>query len=134
MLNNPFESWLAPYSVTNRYLFWVALVGSYVAAIVPQDMAPHIGNLSDKSTHFIAFAVLTLLLRLSYQIGIVWTSFLLLFYAIFIEISQYFTPNRSAELLDVVADVIGIAIGLLLYPLVCKLIFKSSNYKEKPCY
>ena len=40
-------------------------------------------------------------------------SLLLLAYAVFIEVSQLFTPNRSAELLDVVADVIGITIGLL---------------------
>jgi len=39
----------------------------------------------------------------------------MLFYAVFIEVSQYFTPNRSAEFLDVVADAIGIAIGILLY-------------------
>jgi VanZ family protein len=50
------------------------------------------------------------------------TVLLLLFYAVFIEVSQSFTPNRSAELLDIVADVIGITIGLLLYPLFLKVI------------
>jgi VanZ family protein len=45
-----------------------------------------------------------------------WKSILyLLFYACFIEFSQYFTPNRCAEGLDVVADAIGIAIGLIFY-------------------
>ena len=96
-------------------LFWIALVGSYIAAILPQDMAPTLGPLSDKWTHFLAFAVLTLLLRLAYCISSIQTTAVLLFYALFIEFSQYFTPNRCAEVLDVVADAIGIAIGLLLY-------------------
>ncbi len=78
-------------------------------------MAPTLGPLSDKWTHFLAFAVLTLLLRLSYRTPVYQTAALLSFYAVFIEISQYFTPNRCAETLDVVADMIGIAIGLLLY-------------------
>ena len=96
-------------------LFWIALIVSYIAAILPQDMAPTIGPLSDKWTHFLAFAVLTLLLRLAYRISSIQTTAVLLFYALFIEFSQYFTPNRCAEVLDVVADAIGIAIGLLLY-------------------
>lgn len=78
-------------------------------------MAPTLGPLSDKWTHFLAFAVLTLLLRLSYRVSSFQTLFLLSFYGVFIELSQYFTPNRCAEMLDVVADMIGIGIGLLLY-------------------
>ncbi len=105
----------AQYSKEIRYLFWSALIASYILAIIPQDIAPTIGDLSDKTLHFIAFAVLTLLLNLSYQITW-WKSVLyLLFYASFIEFSQYFTPNRCAEWLDIVADTIGIGIGLLLY-------------------
>ena len=50
-----------------KILFWVALIGSYVAAIVPQEVAPHIGSLSDKGIHFIAFAVLTLLFSFAYR-------------------------------------------------------------------
>ncbi|BAF72618.1 VanZ family protein [Sulfurovum sp. NBC37-1] len=98
-----------------KILFWIALVSSYIAAIVPQEIAPTLGPLSDKWTHFLAFAVLTLLLRLSYRTKVLWTVAAMLFYGVFIEISQYFTPNRCAEFLDVVADAIGIAIGLLLY-------------------
>ncbi len=98
-----------------RALFWLALIISYVSAVVPQDIAPTIGSLSDKSIHFIAFAVLTLLLRFSYSITWFQTFLLLFMYAIFIEFSQLFTLNRSAELLDVLADVIGIGIGLLFY-------------------
>ena len=105
-----------------RALFWLALIISYISAIVPQDIAPTIGSLSDKTIHFIAFAVLTLLLRFSYSITWLQTFLLLFMYAIFIEFSQLFTLNRSAELLDVVADVIGIGIGLLFYSLIERVI------------
>jgi len=105
----------AQYSQKIRFTFWLALAVSYIFAIVPQDIAPTIGDLSDKTLHFIAFAVLTLLLNLSYRMAW-WKSIAyLLFYAGFIEFSQYFTPNRCSEWLDIVADGIGIVIGLLLY-------------------
>ncbi len=105
----------AQYSKQIRFFFWSALIGSYILAILPQDMAPEIGNLSDKTLHFIAFAVLTLLLNLSYRMAW-WKSIVyLIFYACFIELSQYFTPKRCAEFLDVAADIIGIGIGLLFY-------------------
>ena len=103
------------YSKQMKILFWIALISSYVLAIIPQEIAPAFQSLSDKSLHFIAFAVLTLLLNLSYRM-VWWKPVLyLLFYAVFIEFSQMFTPNRCAEWLDIVADAIGIALGLFLY-------------------
>ncbi len=101
-----------------RLGFWVALVVSYTLALLPQEMAPQIGRLSDKTIHFYAFGVLTLLLwfayRLRYRVVAVW----LLGYAVLIELSQYFTANRSAEVLDVVADVIGIGMGVAVLRIV----------------
>ena len=118
------------YLLVFRVFFWLALLGSYIAAVVPQDMAPKVGSLSDKSIHFIAFAVLTLLLRFAYSITWFQTFLLLFVYAVFIEFSQFFTPNRSAELLDVVADVIGIGIGLLFYPFIQRLIMSYTKYEH----
>ena len=118
------------YLLVFRVLFWLALIGSYIFAVVPQDMAPKVGSLSDKSIHFIAFAVLTLLLRFAYSITWFQTFLLLFVYAVFIEFSQFFTPNRSAELLDVVADVIGIGIGLLFYPFIQRLIMSYTKYEH----
>jgi len=105
----------AHYSRSVRIIFWFALVASYILALLPQDVAPQFERLSDKTLHFFAFAVLMLLLMLSYRIiwwkGALW----LLGYAIFIELSQACTPTRCSDMIDVVADVIGMAIGLLLY-------------------
>ena len=118
------------YPFVFRTLFWLALIGSYIFAVVPQDMAPKVGSLSDKSIHFIAFAVLTLLLRFAYSITWFQTFLLLFVYAVFIEFSQFFTPNRSAELLDIVADVIGVGIGLLFYPFTKRLIMSDYKYEN----
>ena len=118
------------YPLVFRTLFCLALIISYISAIVPQDIAPTIGSLSDKSIHFIAFAVLTLLLRFAYSITWFQTFLLLFVYAVFIEFSQFFTPNRSAEVLDVVADVIGIWIGLLVYPFIKRLIMSYAKYEH----
>ena len=106
---------LVQYSRNNRILFWLSLSVSYLSAIVPQDVAPTLGELSDKTVHFIAFSVLTLLLFLAYRIVLLRGVLLLLLYGAFIEFSQYFTPNRCAEWLDIVADGIGILLGLVLY-------------------
>jgi len=113
-----------------RALFWLALIISYISAVVPQDMAPKIGSLSDKSIHFIAFVGLTLLLRFAYSVTWFQTLLLLFVYAVFIEFSQLFTLNRSAELLDIVADVIGIGIGLLFYPFIKRLIMSYTKYEH----
>ncbi|SFZ98966.1 hypothetical protein MNB_SV-5-645 [hydrothermal vent metagenome] len=57
-----------------------------------------------------------------------WNSALyLLFYGVFIEFSQYFTPNRCVEFLDIVADSIGIVIGLIIYYLYKKLEAINAN-------
>ena len=88
---------------------------SYIAAVVPQDMAPQIGPLSDKGHHVFAFVILGLLLRLSYRINYWYALLLLLSYGALIEFSQLYAVNRSAELEDVAADLVGSFIGLKLY-------------------
>jgi len=101
--------------VISKIVFWVALLGSYVAAVVPQKVTPHVGELSDKWTHILAFVVLTLLLKFAYKITSLKGFFVLFAFGVWIEVSQYFTLDRSSEFLDIAADATGIGIGLLLY-------------------
>ena len=116
------KSKLYKYRSTFRILFWLALVISYVAAVLPQDMAPSIGSLGDKAHHVFAFVVLGLLLRLAYQVNYWYALLLLVGYGAFIEFSQLFAVNRWAEGKDVVADLIGSFIGLKLYKYLRKVI------------
>lgn len=98
-----------------KTLFWIALIASYILAILPQNDVPKITPLNDKGNHFIAFATLTLLLFYAYRVGYIKNALLMLAYGVWIEFSQLFTLNRQAEIADVVADAIGIIIGIAIY-------------------
>ena len=51
-------------------------------------------------------------------------------YAVFDEIHQYFVPNRYFDIFDVFIDIIGVAIGFLVFLLIKILIEKLHN-REK---
>ena len=103
------------YQTQWRIVFWTALFTSYLFAVLPDTLAPHVPQVSDKIHHIFAFVVLGLLLRISYRISYWYALCTLLGYGIFIELSQYFLPTRSADYQDVVADIVGSFIGLKLY-------------------
>ena len=99
-----------------KILFWLAVLVSYIAAVLPQEIAPHIGSLNDKSHHVLAFIVLGLLMRLSYRISYWYALFFLVGYGVCIELSQlWIATNRYADINDVGADTIGSFIGLKPY-------------------
>lgn len=116
------KSRLYKHRSTFRVLFWLALLVAYVAAILPQDSAPSIPELSDKAHHVFAFVVLGLLLRLSYKVNYWYGLLILVGFGILIEVSQYFTATRVAEEQDVIADLVGAFIGLKLYKYLRKVI------------
>ena len=105
-----------------RILFWLALFTSYIFALLPNTLAPHVPQVSDKVHHIFAFIVLGILLRFSYRISYWYALFILFGYGVIIELSQYFLPTRSADYQDVMADLIGSFIGLKLYKYVRKVI------------
>ena len=110
------KSKLYRYRSSFKILFWLALLVSYIAAVLPQEMAPHIGSLNDKAHHILAFIVLGLLMRLAYRINYWYALLLLLGYGGCIELSQlWIATNRYADINDVGADMIGSFIGLKLY-------------------
>jgi len=98
-----------------KILFWMALVGSYTLAIIPLDHQPEITPFSDKGNHFIAFGVLTFLILYGYRVGYYKAFVLMLLYGIWIEVTQLFIVNRYGEVMDVVADVIGIFGAMMIY-------------------
>ena len=116
------KSKLYKYRLQFKVLFWLALIVSYVAAVVPQDMSPNIPEVSDKVHHVFAFVVLGLLLRLGYQINYWYALMVLLAYGAFIEFSQIYAIGRFADVEDVVADLIGAFAGLKLYKYLSKVI------------
>ena len=68
----------------------------------------------DKSNHLLAFAVMAVLGCKAFPQRLTIVMPGLLAYGVLIEIMQSFTPNRSAEWLDLFADCLGILLGWML--------------------
>ncbi len=89
------------------------LVVSYLVFSQPVKVAhglPHF----DKISHFAAFFGLAALLQLASGIKRRWQLLLLSYYAGLIEVIQYYLPYRSAEWLDLAADLSGACLFYLL--------------------
>ena len=95
--------------------FFICLIAIEYLATTTTSI-PAIENSWDKFNHFIAFITLYILLSLGYQKLIdLKKVIILMIFAIQIEIVQSFIPNRYFSLLDVVADAIGIILGIVVY-------------------
>jgi VanZ family protein len=98
-----------------RFSFFTALIAISILAFLPDYSAlPSIVSISDLINHCIAFTVLTLLYRFAYTHSPQKTLFFLFSYALFIEFVQAFLPTRCASLEDVMADSVGLLIGMVL--------------------
>lgn len=97
-----------------RTLLVLALVSTSYLAFTSTDI-PVISKFNDKIEHIAAFLVLSLLVDLSWP-AIAFVPIKLpglLAYGALIEVVQYFLPRRSASLLDLTADAVGILLYLL---------------------
>ena len=93
---------------------WVLVVGVIVGSLLPGPALPSIG-LSDKLEHALAYFLMMVWFAGLYRrtahprIAVV-----LLLLGIALDLLQATTRTRSFEVYDIVADAVGIAIGLLL--------------------
>lgn len=86
----------------------LALLVSTTFSLMPSQEVPA-GFTWDKLNHWSAFFVLAFLACHAYPQRPFWQIALaLLAYGVGIEVAQYFTKYRSADVMDVVADSIGI--------------------------
>lgn len=96
-----------------RGAFWCALLFAYVCAVIPGG--PEIGN-SDKDGHVLTFVTLSFIARLGWsRRSAIAIAVALVVFGIFIELSQA-TPivHRDADVWDVVADLVGVIVGLVI--------------------
>ena len=106
-----------------RVIFIVLILLISYLAIIPFSTSsidvPHL----DKLLHFLAFFVLMTLLDLSttrpleVHLGLILCIFL---FALGIEIIQYNLPYRSAELFDLLADLLGMVVYFVFIPRIKK--------------
>ena len=101
-----------------RVAFWIPLALCAGAALSANPSGT-VASLSGAAAHSIAFAYLAAaLFAAHFRTGptvavVLW----LLAFGVLIEVGQTFVDGRSGELLDVVVDALGIAIGCVGYRL-----------------
>jgi len=114
----------------NLLFYWLPLI-FYCLLIYIQSDYPSPEELPsfkfmDKMLHFVAYGVMGILFYRAYQTMRIKNhrKMLILFsiasasvYGISDEIHQYFVPDRHADLLDVIADILGAVCGVYLYQL-----------------
>ena len=108
---------------TWRWLLGIAMVALMVLSLMPASLSlPSTGW--DKSNHMLGFAVLAVLGHFAWP-GRRWPMLLgLLAYGGLIEVLQSFTPDRFAEVGDLVADGAGLLAGEALTALYMRLALK----------
>lgn len=97
-------------------LAWMALI--FYFSHQPKAALPSYGVwdlLVKKGAHITAYAVLALLARRA-GLGIGPAAILAALYAVGDEFHQTFVPGRNGTVLDVLIDLFGVALGLLLHP------------------
>jgi VanZ family protein len=101
-----------------RVAFALALAAITLLALMPAPEVP-ITTFWDKADHVIAFAVLTLLAVAAFPQFSPgrWLVPALLGYGASLELIQSLLPTRSGSLLDLIADAVGVALGLALIAL-----------------
>ena len=98
---------------TLRALFWIAVVVSYAAAVVPSSDAPDPTGW-DKANHMLAFATMAVLAGPAFPGAPLWRPAVgLVAFGGLIELTQMIPAlGRDAELADWIADAVAVAAGL----------------------
>lgn len=117
--------------------FWIPLAVCTYLALVPDPPDLPVFKLSDVVLHAAAFSYLTLaftLMRHGHGHGhdrpgriYVGAFVAMLGYGIFIEVVQSMIPERSAELKDLLVDLVGIGIGLAVAHVVARPVYETAS-------
>lgn len=106
---------IAAFKVSTRTTILILmLLGVWVATRNLELDLEH--YLSDKVIHIIVFFGFALLMDLatSREPFWLWKGMPLFFYGVGIEVVQYFTPDRTFSIMDMLADVVGILLYFIL--------------------
>ena len=105
------------------YILYVFIITYFSLTPVEHKISESIW---DKASHFIAYMLLAIFvkkvhIRFSYIICVI-TCFS---YSFIIECIQYFIPNRQFDILDMLANLLGAVLGVVLYYLIIEKCFSK---------
>lgn len=101
--------------------FYAGLVITTVLCLIPSTSVPPAFQFWDKMQHAFGFAMLGITGAFTFPKNLKGLCMGLIFYGAVIEVMQAtLTTTRSGDLLDCVADSIGVFIGLAAYAALCK--------------
>ena len=104
----------------------------YVLVITYYSLTPEESIFSDyqwdKAIHFFTYVILVILIK-NVHVRLSYLSSLLICcnYSFIIECFQYYIPNRQLEVLDMLANLLGTLLGLIIYYLIIE---KYSNNRR----
>jgi VanZ family protein len=90
---------------------WACLVLIAALTLLPQGFRPHM--FSQRIEHFLAFGAAGLLFGLAYPRRLVMVAAIVLGSAVALEALQLVTPDRHANLVDLIAKIVGGTAGLV---------------------
>ena len=110
------------------YIIFLANTANYNMGFAMVQSIPY----GDKLMHALLYGVMAMLLNYGlgyrelgwFQLGAV----VVLGFAIIEECTQYFIPNRSFDLFDIVADIVGVVLFSLRW---FRLVFEKKRYNKK---
>ena len=104
-----------------RLIFYFSLLIIFILSVVNADLIPRFKGLSfvsDKIVHFLMYFYLAYAgLLCKFAIRNYLTVLVILTFGLFIEFIHFFHPYRFFEYLDLLANLIGVTIALLIFEL-----------------
>lgn len=105
-------------SHNQRKVIWgIMVLVVVVLSLLPQDQTVIQVPFTDKVAHFITYMFLTFIALISstQKHSVLMILALQILIGVCVEFAQSFTPDRTPELLDVLANSLGVLVGALLY-------------------
>ncbi len=99
-----------------KVLFWISAIVVLILSSMPGTLNYSIHNF-DKLAHILTFFSLSILLLFAYKFGkpFFTTALVMALFGLAIEVLQRYVPNRVFSMADFAADLLGIALALILF-------------------
>lgn len=112
--------------VVCRLAFFTAFTVVSVLSLAPRSLTPPI-DVWDKLQHLAGYAALALLAKAAYRGAGVrwWMALFLCSWGGLLELAQRYVPGRSADWLDVGANIAGVVLGIAIAELAGRLLRRA---------